>query len=408
MKLKLFLYFFWMPLSVFAQGNLLKDTLPSPIETKTAKPAEQVFTIAEGMPIFANGEKTLFTYLKENLRYPKQARINGTEGTVYLHCWVDNAGLFFDITVKRGVKDGCTEEAIRLLKTVPQGILVPTNIRIPKHSYILPVKFRLPDSTQHAFDTLPAAGEIVFLKNVFFERDTPILHPASYDELNDLINMLKKYSTLKIDIEGYCTDFQHVPTRSKLDYSKTTGDNSERSKVYSKTVYDYLTQNGIEPHRLNYVGYGKLSRIATDETPEGRAANRRVAIVIPLEPIEIIDYGKEKSVSNCAHSNCQIIANDSTNAQFPMGEKALFEYIRTHLKYPRFFYIGGIAGTVYLTFIVAKDGSVQHIEVRRGMSGGCTEAAVRVLKGMPKWIPATKNGQKVCSRWTLPIKFTFD
>jgi TonB family protein len=397
-----------MSLSVFAQGNLSKDTLPPPVETKTAKPTEQVFTIVEGMPIFANGEKALFKYLKENLRYPKMARINGTEGTVYLHFWVDNAGSLSDITVKRGVKDGCTEEAIRLLKTVPLGILVPTNIKIPKRSFSLPVKFRLPDSTNHAFDTLPAAGEIVFLKNVLFERDTPILHPASYAELNDLINMLKKHPALKIDIEGYCTDFQHVPTRSKSVYSKTMGDNSKRSKVYSKTVYDYLTQNGIEAHRLNYVGYGELTTIATDETPEDREANRRVAIVIPLEPIEIIYYGKEKSVSNCAHSNCQIIAKDSTNAQFPMGEKALFEYIRTHLKYPRFFYMGGIAGTVYLTFIVAKDGSVQHIEVRRGMSGGCTEEAVRVLKGMPKWIPATKNGQKVCSRWTLSIKFTLD
>jgi hypothetical protein len=47
-----------------------------------------------------------------------------------------------------------------------------------------------------------------------------------------------------------------------------------------------------------------------------------------------------------------------------------------------------------LAFRVAKDGFLQNIQVKRGVSGGCTEEAIRVVQGMPKWIPATKKGSQ--------------
>ncbi len=115
----------------------------------------------------------------------------------------------------------------------------------------------------------------------------------------------------------------------------------------------------------------------------------------------------ENSPIVCPHASCQIQA-PSIPPQFPKGEKALAVYLATHVQYPRESLNGGVEGTVYLQFVVEKSGSLSNINVVRGVSGGCSEIAVRVVQGMPKWIPATKKGQKVCSRFTLPIKFKID
>jgi periplasmic protein TonB len=124
----------------------------------------------------------------------------------------------------------------------------------------------------------------------------------------------------------------------------------------------------------------------------------------PPSPPQVLD----NSPIVCRHAGCQITAVHSTYAQFPNNDTALAVYLAKHVKYPPMSREGGIEGTVYIRFVVNKNGALQNIEVVRGMSGGCSEEAVRVVQGMPKWIPATKNGENVCSRFTLPVKFKID
>jgi periplasmic protein TonB len=124
----------------------------------------------------------------------------------------------------------------------------------------------------------------------------------------------------------------------------------------------------------------------------------------PPPPPKILD----NSPIICQHASCQIEAPKSTEPEFPGGDKALAVYLAKHVKYPDLSREGGLEGTVYLRFVVDKDGTLRNIEVARGVSGGCSEVAVQVVQGMPKWVPATKKGVKVCSRFTLPVKFKLD
>ena len=64
-----------------------------------------------------------------------------------------------------------------------------------------------------------------------------------------------------------------------------------------------------------------------------------------------------------------------------------------------------IQGTVYVSFVIEKDGSVSNIKVLRNIGGGCGEEAVRVVQAMPKWKPARQRGKRVRAQYTLPIKF---
>ncbi len=93
---------------------------------------------------------------------------------------------------------------------------------------------------------------------------------------------------------------------------------------------------------------------------------------------------------------------------FPGGEAAMMQYIGENLKYPAVAREHNIQGTVVLTFVVGKDGSVSDIKVVKDIGAGCGKESQRVIETMPKWMPGEANGQPVKVRYTLPIRFKLD
>lgn len=91
--------------------------------------------------------------------------------------------------------------------------------------------------------------------------------------------------------------------------------------------------------------------------------------------------------------------------EFPGGNSKMYEYLRNNIKYPPMASESGIQGTVYVQFVVSKNGSIEDIKVLRGIGGGCDEEAVRVVKVMPNWTPGKQRGKAVNVRFTLDIKF---
>lgn len=111
-------------------------------------------------------------------------------------------------------------------------------------------------------------GESIVLKNVFFDTDKFDLKPESLIELNKLVDFLNKNNTLIIEISG------HTDNQGKPDYNKQLSENR------AKSVFEYLIGRGINQNRLSYKGYGDTRPVTTNETPEGRAENRRTEIKI--------------------------------------------------------------------------------------------------------------------------------
>ena len=90
---------------------------------------------------------------------------------------------------------------------------------------------------------------------------------------------------------------------------------------------------------------------------------------------------------------------------FPGGEFKMYEFLAMNIRYPQRARQDGYSGTVYVRFIVEPDGTITNIEVAKGVGGGCSEEAVRVVKMMPNWIPGEAFGKKVRVTYTLPINF---
>jgi protein TonB len=89
----------------------------------------------------------------------------------------------------------------------------------------------------------------------------------------------------------------------------------------------------------------------------------------------------------------------------PGGMTAWNEYLSKNLKYPTQARRMGVEGNVILVFVVNTDGSIQDVEVLRGIGGGCDEEAIRVVSGAPKWEPGKQRGRPVRTRMRLPIRF---
>lgn len=85
--------------------------------------------------------------------------------------------------------------------------------------------------------------------------------------------------------------------------------------------------------------------------------------------------------------------------------KNMSKFISDNLRYPPIAMENNTTGTVFLSFVVEKDGSVNDVKILRGLPDGCAEEAMRVVKMMPKWTPGKNHGQPVRVQFNLPIKF---
>ncbi len=80
-------------------------------------------------------------------------------------------------------------------------------------------------------------------------------------------------------------------------------------------------------------------------------------------------------------------------------------YLQQHIKYPTLAIENGIQGTVHVSVLIGKDGSISEVKTVRDIGGGCGKEAERVIRTMPKWEPAKQNGNPVNIRMTIPVKF---
>lgn len=106
---------------------------------------------------------------------------------------------------------------------------------------------------------------------VTFDTDSTLIKPAFRDTLDKIAASMVKYPNSLIDVYG------HTDSTGSDAYNQTLSENRAR------TVADYLSSRGVAPSRIRSTGYGKTQPVASNDTAEGRAANRRVEIkIVPV------------------------------------------------------------------------------------------------------------------------------
>ena len=111
-------------------------------------------------------------------------------------------------------------------------------------------------------------GTKVVLNNIFFETGKAELKPESYVELSKAVDLLRNNKTMVVEIGGHTDNVGSDDANMKLSHAR------------ARSVRDYMVNAGIASERMQAKGYGKTEPIASNDTPEGRQANRRTEFVI--------------------------------------------------------------------------------------------------------------------------------
>lgn len=131
----------------------------------------------------------------------------------------------------------------------------------------------VPDYRDQCPDT-PAGVEVnalgcpesLVLRDVNFEFDSAQLTPNAQQVLNGVAERLVNNPDVRVSIEG------HTDSRGSAEY------NQNLSQRRAESVAAYLSQRGVQSNRMRAVGYGEERPVASNDTDDGRAQNRRVEL----------------------------------------------------------------------------------------------------------------------------------
>jgi TonB family protein len=93
---------------------------------------------------------------------------------------------------------------------------------------------------------------------------------------------------------------------------------------------------------------------------------------------------------------------------FAEGDDALTRFVAENGQYPEIAKQNNTNGTVYVWFVVEKDGSLSDIKINKGLTAECDAEVLRILKKMPKWTAGKKDGQTVRASYSFSIRFNLD
>lgn len=92
-----------------------------------------------------------------------------------------------------------------------------------------------------------------------------------------------------------------------------------------------------------------------------------------------------------------------TQPEFKGGIEKMYEYISTNFVYPEEAQKRSVNGKMEVEFTVEKSGDITYVGILKGLDYSIDEEVLRLLKAMPRWTPATKNGVPVRYKVSMPI-----
>ena len=113
----------------------------------------------------------------------------------------------------------------------------------------------------------PVLGRPLVLPGLFFEFNKATLLPEAEALLEQLVEWLRQNPTVTVEVRGH------------TDSVGTDEQNLRLSRLRAEAVRDFLIARGIEPQRITAIGLGRSQPIDTNDTPLGRARNRRVELI---------------------------------------------------------------------------------------------------------------------------------
>lgn len=251
-------------------------------------------------PYLNYAQDTLFIYfdhdqynihdsIKADIHDMAELLLNSSHKVLYIHGYTDHLGSdvynkslsekralavkqqLVDYEVPVNLIESVDGKGEKLNKTGRKG-------KIPEHRYVLlvcahrPLKKKLDDLDTSKIEI----GQEIILENLNFQAGRHYLLEESIPELKELLKILHKHSSLKIELQGHVCCAPNGQDGMDID-TKTQNLSLNRAK----NIYEYLISNNIDSNRLTYKGYARTRPLYPREKTEyQRKKNRRVEIKI--------------------------------------------------------------------------------------------------------------------------------
>ena len=115
---------------------------PPEIEEEEIVEAE-IFKVVEEMPEFPGGAAKMMEYIQKNIKYPMMARESDIQGRVFVNFVVEPNGEISNVEVLRGIGGGCDEEAVRVVKSMPNWKPGKQRGSAVRCAFTVPIIFKL-------------------------------------------------------------------------------------------------------------------------------------------------------------------------------------------------------------------------------------------------------------------------
>ncbi len=171
----------------------------------------------------------------------------------------DQQALIRGITTEPSVRDRINAKVTSLTS----GYTGAANITVPNTAAVNAGEVKSASLCQGLFDQLKGDTRVNFAS-----AKAEIRGAQSFNLLNTLASAANQCKSFKVLVEG------HTDSEGSDDY------NQWLSEQRASSVVAYLADNGVEISRMTAKGFGESQPIATNDTPEGRAANRRINFVV--------------------------------------------------------------------------------------------------------------------------------
>ena len=208
-------------------------------------------------------------------------------------------------------------------------------------------------------------------------------------------------TAVSIFVVAFINNVESVWEKSSNDLSEILSDSLSDSS--SESLHDSLLVVTTEEAGTTVL----QEKSGSEQIKNANSTSPQNSLSESNDGITIEDLNENQTAGGAEKSKIEdeILEVAEQDAQFPGGQAALLKYIRENTKYPAIALEQDVQGMVILRFVVERDGCVGDIEVKKSLSAECDREAVRVIKSLPRFVPARKEGRPVRKWFTVPVRF---
>lgn len=256
----------------------------------------------------------------------------------------------------------------------------------------------------------------------FCQKDT-VIYYSKLGKVIDSTSKAQRYDQIKKVTDSVCFlekyinnngKWIHVEEDKKLKrlndstfllYSKITSPTDTIYRTVKKTYPGYIIID-FQNRFVVSIGY---SRLIIPLIKEGKWMNYYVSTNKIRSEEQYIDnqmISNKRWKENGAEDIDNVFLLSEIDAVFQGGYDKLLHYLSTNVNFPGKSKRNGEKGTVTVQFVVMEDGSIDGVEIIKGVTALLDEESVRVVESMPPWTPGLTNGKTVRVVLQVPFQYT--